>query len=106
MILIESGQQTISVSQKDKRFYAKDSEYSYSGCRLYVAKINEDGSLEYVNHATGTWKRDTYAELGVLEKGKYLIYVSVDWDEKTPEEDRFYNITSYGVEGCHFNIIT
>jgi len=85
MTLSESGEQTISLSQKDKRFYAKDSEYEYSGCRLYVARVTEDGSVEYVNNVTGTWKRDTYAELGVLEKGKYLIYVSVDWNEKTPE---------------------
>ena len=66
MKLGESGEQTISLSQKDKRFYANDNQIIYSGCRLLVARVNEDGGLEYVKNVCGTWNRDTYAELGVL----------------------------------------
>jgi len=58
-----------------------------------------------VKQSTGTWSRDTYVELEVLEEGEYLIYVSVDWNQNTPEEDRFYNITSYGVDGCQLGVV-
>ena len=51
------------------------------------------------------YKRDTYVELGELEEGEYLIYVSVDWTDNTPEEDRFYNITSYGPESAEFEVL-
>ena len=96
MTIQQGGEYTLALSQKDTRFYAADNKVEYSQCRLVIAKRTPDG-LEFVGQTTGVWERDTYAELGNLEQGSYLIYVSMDWDEKTPEEDRFYNITSYGI---------
>ena len=59
------GKYTVSLSQKDNRFYDKNNDIKYSQCRLVIAKVKDDG-LEYVKTVTGIWKRDTYAELGDL----------------------------------------
>jgi len=103
-ILSGEGDYTISLSQKDNRFYDENNDIKYSQCRLVIAKKNDD-ELEFVKCVTGIWKRDTYAELGELQEGNYLIYVSMDWDDNTPEEDRFYNITSYGPESVEFEVL-
>jgi len=86
MSVAETGEQTITLKQKDENIE------TYSACRLLVARVPSGGSLEYINHAAAIWKKETCAELGVLEKGRYLIYVSMDWDEETASEDRFYDI--------------
>lgn len=41
-------------------------------------------------------------ELGHIDEGEYLIYVSIDWRPETPEEDRFFNFTSYGAPETSF----
>ena len=79
MRVTESGEQTITLKQKDENIE------TYSACRLVVARVLSGGGLEYVNHVAAIWKKETSAGVGVFEKGKYLIYVSVDWDEETPE---------------------
>ena len=86
MRVAETGKQTITLKQKDENVE------TYSACRLLVARVLSSDGLEYVNHAAAIWKKETYAELGVLEKGRYLIYVSMDWNEETASEDRFYDI--------------
>jgi len=57
------GNYTISLSQKDNRFYAEKNNIQYSQCRLVIAKKDDD-ELKYVASVSGIWKRDTYAELG------------------------------------------
>ena len=53
MTITKSGEQTISLSQKDKRMYPVNNQIKYSVCRLVVAKVNKDSSLEYVNQVAG-----------------------------------------------------
>jgi len=57
----------------------------------------------YINNSIGSKKRDTYVELGHVEEGEYLIYVSIDWRPETLEEDKFFNINSYGSEQTKFS---
>ena len=45
-------------------------------------------------------------ELGEIEAGKYIIHATVDWNDDIPEEDRFFNVTSYGVEGVSFDFFS
>jgi len=97
-----AGEQTISLSQKDTRFYADNADIKYSNFRVIVAKKTDDGLL-YINNSIGCKKRDTYVELGNVEEGEYLIYVSIDWRPETLEEDRFFNITSYGSKQTKFS---
>ena len=52
----------------------------------------------FINEAINLWDRDCYLELGQVEEGEYLIFVSMDWKPLTPVEDRFFSITSYGSE--------
>lgn len=99
MTIQKKGKYTISLSQKDSRFYAEGNKIKYSQCRLVIAKQNK-----YIANVSGIWKRDTYVELEKLEAGDYQIYVFMDWDKNTPEEDRFYNITSYGPKSAKFEV--
>ena len=69
MRVAESGEQTITLKQKDENIE------TYSACRLVVARVLSGGGLEYVNHVASIWKKETSAEFGVFEKGKYLIYI-------------------------------
>ena len=95
MNVTERGHQTVSLSQKDHRFYPDDTNIKYSNCRVIVARKGDEG-LEYVGQSVGTKDRDTHVECGELEEGQYLILVSIDWRPETPENDKFFNITSYG----------
>ena len=83
MNVTEDGEKTVSLSQKDTRFYPDDTDIKYSNCRVIVARKSDEG-LEYVGQAVGTKDRDTYVELGEVEEGEYLIFVSVDWRPETP----------------------
>ena len=40
LIIDSDGQHTISVVQKDKRCYMRDSKYDYSFCRFILMKID------------------------------------------------------------------
>ena len=43
---------------------------------------------------TSGWDRETFCRFDNLEKGEYLVYVEMDWNEKT--EDLDFCITCYG----------
>jgi calpain-15 len=47
MNVTERGHQTVSLSQKDHRFYPDDTNIKYSNCRVIVARKGDEG-LEYV----------------------------------------------------------
>lgn len=47
MTITETGEQTISLSQKDNRFYPEENDIEYSQCRLVVARVTDQG-LEFV----------------------------------------------------------
>lgn len=47
-----SGEQTLSLSQKDVRFYPDNSTIEYSNCRIILAKQTEEG-LVYIQGITG-----------------------------------------------------
>ena len=75
MVLERDTHLYLTVSQKDKRSFPKDSDYEYLNTRLIVAKIKEDGGLEYM---FGKMKVDREVwEEEDLESGEYLCYVEV-----------------------------
>lgn len=43
-------------------------------------------------------------EIECLEEGEYVVHVSVDW-KQYKEEDRFFNLTSYGEAKTEFEYI-
>ena len=61
---------------------------------MILARRTEEG-LVYIKEQNQISLRDTDMELENLEAGEYLIFVSIDW-KNFPEEDRFFNVTSYG----------
>lgn len=77
----EGGDQTISVSLKDKRCFAAERNYKYSNARILVARILGNGQLEYVHNKFHRWERDHYVELKEAKKGTYQVFVELDWDE-------------------------
>jgi len=97
------GEETLSVSFKDKRYYAKKDEIKYGNTKMILAKRSEEG-LVFITEQNTISNRDTYMELKSLEAGEYVIFVSIDW-KNFPVEDRFFNVTSYGAGTNEFRHI-
>ena len=57
---------------------------------------NLDEGLRYISGARAIRERDCYVELGSVEQGSYYIFVEMDWDENTSNDDRSFNVTCYG----------
>ena len=99
------GETAISVSFKDKRLYGGKTKYNNANVKMYLAKKTDNG-LIYIKDQNMCIQRDTYIECGSLEAGEYLIFVSIDWKgNPIPKEDRFFNVTSYGVNENKFEFI-
>ena len=75
---------------------------NYSNCRIVVVQRKESGELIYLKDETGYKARDVYLELGSIDEGEYLIFISIDWRTETPEADKFFNVTSYGAGETQF----
>jgi hypothetical protein len=98
---LESGFQTISVSLKDERCYNRYSKYVYSNCRIIVVRSEDgelSGDLTFISGTKGYQDRDTYVEIQNCQKGKYFVFVEMDWDpflDKNPD-DAWFSLTCYG----------
>jgi hypothetical protein len=72
-------------------------KYDYSNARLIVAKIEQDGTLDYCYGKMGmdreVWKEYTFAA------GDYLCYVEMDWQS---DEINSFVLSSYGSCEAHF----
>ena len=77
MIITERSLQYLTLSQVDKRMFPRGHSYEYSTARMILAKVNNNGELEYL---IGKMKsdRDMWEEI-VLESGDYFVYIEVDW---------------------------
>ena len=99
LIVSKDGEHTISVSQQDVRCFSRHSDYDYSNCRMILTKIEKDADtieeleLKYITSKSG-WDRETHITLDNLERGEYLVYIEMDWDETT--EDLEFCSTCYG----------
>jgi hypothetical protein len=83
MVLEKQSHLYLSVSQKDKRCFNRNEQYEYSNTRLILAKVNADGSLEYI---FGKMKMDREVwEEEELDAGDYLCYVESDWTGDTSD---------------------
>lgn len=57
-----------------------------------------DGDIQFVSGTKGYQDRDTYIEMENCQKGKYYVFVEMDWDpyvEKNPD-DAWFSLTCYG----------
>lgn len=87
---------TFSVSMKDERCFAWDSNYKYSTARAILMKA--DGSYQYIKGAAGLPMRDLYVEFDSLDAGEYLLFAEIDWISG----NRDFVITSYGKSKVEF----
>lgn len=96
----KKGEHTFSVSQTGERMFARSKEYKYSSCRMILLKLNNgkdlSGGVTYIRGDKGYEDRDAYIELKELDLGTYYLFVEMDWQKTTAEEDRVYSVTSYG----------
>jgi hypothetical protein len=70
MVLEEDSEIYLSINQKDKRCFSRNQKYEYSNARIIVAKVLEDGSLEYIFGKMGM-DREVWQE-EMLDAGDYL----------------------------------
>jgi hypothetical protein len=105
LVVSNSGEHTISISQTDERCFNRHTEYDYSNCRVLISKIEKDGDsiadldLKYIK-ATAAQDRETHIHIENLEKGEYLVFIEMDWNEKT--EDPEFCVTCYGASRTFF----
>ena len=77
MVLEKQSHVYLSINQRDKRCFNRNENYDYSNARLILAKVLDDGSLEYIY---GKMKMDREVwEEEELDAGEYLVYVEMDW---------------------------
>ena len=93
------GRYTISVDQKERRFFPEQSggwlssgtKYSYSYCRVTIAQLTQ-GGIRYVDCKKSSEKNIFCTEN--LQAGQYVVLVEFYWDSRlTPE----FTVSSYGV---------
>ena len=85
------GRYTISVDQKESRFFPSDHHYSCSYCRVTIGQLDR-GSIKYVDCKL-TPERNIFCTEN-LQAGQYLVLVEFYWNSKlTPE----FTVSSYGV---------
>jgi hypothetical protein len=86
--------------------FPRNKVYKYSSCRMILLKLNNGkdlaGGVTYIAGAKGFEDRDTHFEHKNLELGTYYFYVEMDWQDTTIEEDRRYNVSSYGCSDVLF----
>ena len=105
LVVSGSGEHIISVSQTDERCFSRHSNYDYSNCRIIVLKVEKDANtleeleVKYIKGVQG-WDRESHAEIQNLEKGEYLVFVEMDWNENT--EDHEFCVTCYGSSRTFF----
>ena len=108
----DSGFQTISVSQKDERCFDRYSKYVYSNCRVMLVKCESgeinDGDIQFIQGTKGYQDRDTYIEIENCQKGKYYVFVEMDWDPYAVQhpDDAWFSLTCYGPGSTGIRVVT
>ena len=59
------------------------------------------GGVSYIRGGKGYKERDAYIELQRLEKGEYLFYVEMDWEENVVASS--FCVTCYGASKVTFH---
>lgn len=95
----EVGDHTISVSLPDKCNFPVN-KYKYSGVRFIMLRPKNDldltDGLIYIKGLYQHWERDYYIELPDCEPGKYMAYIEFDWHDCIGDDQRDFNVTTYG----------
>ena len=80
--------------------------YKYSSIRVILLKLNNGKDISegvtYISSGKGFEDRDVSFEQKNSELGTYYFYVEIDWNEKTIEEDRVFNVNNYGFSDIFF----
>jgi len=104
LIVPERAEVTISLNQRDKRFFkgTNHPDYLYSYARLLLARADKDG-LEYVGGNASGFERNLQVT-AVLNPGTYLITSEVNWNQ---EYHKVYNLSFYSecelqIEGVEY----
>ena len=117
---MEEGHQTLALSQEDEKLFPKDSKFQYSNVRMIVMQEPLDlvrkpvtsesntflsSELKFIEGTKGFQERDTYIELKKLKKGKYYVFVEIDWDSWTQHKKyRNFTLNCYGAGETQFNL--
>ena len=82
------GDQTFSVSQRDKRTVSSMIRFDYSNCRMILMKLKNfqdiSGGVEFIAGGKGYKDRDAYLEVPSMKQGVYYLFVEMEWDATTP----------------------
>jgi hypothetical protein len=58
----------------------------------------QDGQIEFIKGTKGYQDRDTYVEIENCQKGKYYVFVEMDWDPYVlkNKDEAWFSLTCYG----------
>ena len=70
---------TLAISLKNARMFPRNCGYNYSDCRMFLLKVNDDGTNDYKKGVTSCYQRECYMIYECLERGKWMLYTEVDW---------------------------
>lgn len=73
--------------------FPRNSGYQYSDCRMFLLKINDDGTCDFRKAMTSCYQRECYLIYECLEPGSWMLFTEVDY--VSSEYDNQYNITAY-----------
>lgn len=56
------------------------------------------GDIQFIAGTKGYQDRDTYIEVENCQKGKYYVFVEMDWDQYalSNKDDAWFSLTCYG----------
>lgn len=99
-----AGEYTIAISQKDKRCFPLSTTYNYSHTTVSVIQ-DKNGDLSYLK-GEKTWNRDAYVPFEKLAKGKYWVYVKMQWIDEYEQfkQDMTLYINNYGCQPITFQL--
>ena len=101
----EDGQQTLSLSQKDKKCFPRDAleNFNFAACRMILLEQDSDrlddlNELRYLKSMCSRGQRDTYLEVVSDRRKLYALYIEMEWNETTvlPGQKECVSLTCYG----------
>ena len=83
----------ITLNQMAKRMVSKRHNYDPFPSKLLLARLDDDGSMQYVGHKTAYWTDQCTYE-AELTSGTYVAWTNIEWDPSKPI--RKYHVSVYG----------
>lgn len=96
----ERGEYAFCVAQKPEMAFNTDWGHKCGYTRMIIFKAGAN-YLDQPQYIAGNWgdyeKHDVWIEFTTIEAGDYFIFVNVDWDGKTSDDNKDFTICTYGI---------